>query len=392
MSLSTVFHYTFQVPNDPNHREHEVMWDYENGLVRITPFFKASNYSKVRKPSQLDRPMLTSSHQTTPAKALNANPGLKDLSYSITGGALSAQGYWMPFNCARALCLTFCYPIRWALTPIFGPTFVRQCLKPGSPGFEKWKIDGEAIRKAQLEAEGWSMTLEGVQSKERSIPRSVPPEPSAKQKSLRSRLAKPAFKSGSPFELEGESEKANATASATSPCVSPKSSYSTPGWTSINKPRASPFPSPDLPADQLSDALLTQPHYGTWRPAEHITNNHSQQQINDSAVTKPSEQRNMQKRLRSSTRKMQPKTDSIPSGSECDDTDATALPPSAKKRARWISRSASSTRSSPMPTGSALPKFKSKKYNAKDFRAAIHLMNLSQADAELAARRTAMPT
>ena len=30
--------------------------------------------------------------QTIPAKALRENPGLKDISYSITGGALVCQG------------------------------------------------------------------------------------------------------------------------------------------------------------------------------------------------------------------------------------------------------------------------------------------------------------
>lgn len=42
----TVFQYTFTVPGDS--REYTVMWDYNIGLVRITPFFKSCNYSKVR--------------------------------------------------------------------------------------------------------------------------------------------------------------------------------------------------------------------------------------------------------------------------------------------------------------------------------------------------------
>ena len=40
-----VFQYTFQVPNDE--KEYTVMWDYNVGLVRITPFFKCCKYSKV---------------------------------------------------------------------------------------------------------------------------------------------------------------------------------------------------------------------------------------------------------------------------------------------------------------------------------------------------------
>ncbi|KAF1349558.1 transcription regulator HTH, apses-type DNA-binding domain-containing protein, partial [Delphinella strobiligena] len=84
-----LFQYVFYMPNDPN-REYVVMWDYQNGLVRITPFFKSLNYPK-----------------TTPNKVLGANHGLRELSHSITGGSIAAQGYWMPYGCARAVCATF---------------------------------------------------------------------------------------------------------------------------------------------------------------------------------------------------------------------------------------------------------------------------------------------
>lgn len=45
-----MFQYTFRVPDDPEKRTHTVMWDYQVGLVRITPFFKACKYSKVKTP------------------------------------------------------------------------------------------------------------------------------------------------------------------------------------------------------------------------------------------------------------------------------------------------------------------------------------------------------
>jgi len=41
-----VFQYTFKVPGDD--KDYIVMWDYNIGLVRITPFFKCCKYSKVR--------------------------------------------------------------------------------------------------------------------------------------------------------------------------------------------------------------------------------------------------------------------------------------------------------------------------------------------------------
>ena len=42
---SVVFQYTFKVPGEE--REYTIMWDYNIGLVRITPFFKCCKWSKV---------------------------------------------------------------------------------------------------------------------------------------------------------------------------------------------------------------------------------------------------------------------------------------------------------------------------------------------------------
>jgi hypothetical protein len=41
----TVFQYVFKVPGDDT--EYAVMWDYNVGLVRMTPFFKCCKYPKV---------------------------------------------------------------------------------------------------------------------------------------------------------------------------------------------------------------------------------------------------------------------------------------------------------------------------------------------------------
>jgi hypothetical protein len=41
----TVFQYIFKVPEDDS--DYTVMWDYNVGLVRMTPFFKCCKYSKV---------------------------------------------------------------------------------------------------------------------------------------------------------------------------------------------------------------------------------------------------------------------------------------------------------------------------------------------------------
>lgn len=44
--LYLVFQYTFRMPGED--REYTIMWDYNVGLVRITPFFKCCKWSKVR--------------------------------------------------------------------------------------------------------------------------------------------------------------------------------------------------------------------------------------------------------------------------------------------------------------------------------------------------------
>ncbi|EGO59211.1 hypothetical protein NEUTE1DRAFT_99392 [Neurospora tetrasperma FGSC 2508] len=84
---------------------------------------------------------------------LNQNPGLKDIAYSITGGAIKAQGYWMPYACAKAVCATFCYQIAGALIPLFGPDFPSECISPGEPRYGimiiKPELISDTMRKAQ---------------------------------------------------------------------------------------------------------------------------------------------------------------------------------------------------------------------------------------------------
>ncbi|CAN8102598.1 unnamed protein product [Discula destructiva] len=132
--LHAVFQYVFKVPGDDN--EYTVMWDYNVGLVRMTPFFKCCKYSK-----------------TQPAKMLNLNPGLRDITHSITGGSIMAQGYWMPFTCAKAVCATFCAPVAGALIPIFGPDFPSQCTSPDAPEHGRMQIDQMIIVESAREAE-----------------------------------------------------------------------------------------------------------------------------------------------------------------------------------------------------------------------------------------------
>ena len=102
---------------------------------------------------------------------LNLNPGLRDISHSITGGAIRAQGtfperahlllllilvftgYWMPFECARAVCATFCYRISGALIPLFGPTFPSECIPPNTQHYGRMIINPAIVLQSTREAE-----------------------------------------------------------------------------------------------------------------------------------------------------------------------------------------------------------------------------------------------
>src|ERR1044071_9151436 len=100
---------------------------------------------------------------------LNQNPGLKEITYSITGGSITAQGtldptlypprmlmqvlgYWMPYYCAKAVCATFCHQIAGALVPLFGPSFPSECIPEGVPGYKRMVIDPEIVVRARREA------------------------------------------------------------------------------------------------------------------------------------------------------------------------------------------------------------------------------------------------
>ena len=345
-----------------------------------------------------------SPHQTTPAKALNLNPGLKDLSHSITGGALAAQGYWMPYSCARAVCLTFCYHIRWALTPIFGPSFIRECLSPENPEFGRFRIDAETIRCAQLEAEGCTPSFGGNNAigKHKAIPRTVPQNSGmVAGKELRPRAARPTFKYGWPFESDTEysGERSHTIAgpsSTASPEISPKTStYDTdisPAWTSINgRHHILPSPPNNTPVGSLSNFLLTQPRYASWRAADGTEEN---KLFNIKVPTGARDKRRVHKRRHSSFKDADPDadytfthsgSDGSVSESDSDDIDIVTTAPAAKKRAirsgsAHVGAPASAVSSTHVPTETKTGP-KSKPFDPQDFRAAQILLSFSRQSA-----------
>ncbi|OQE43186.1 hypothetical protein PENCOP_c003G06615 [Penicillium coprophilum] len=219
-----VFQYTFQLPGEE--KEWHVMWDYNIGIVRITHLFKCNGYSK-----------------TTPAKMLNQNPGLRDICHSITGGALSAQGYWMPYEAARAMSATFCWRIRYALTPLFGTDFPAMCVPPTDrKSYGRMIIPPEIVQRA-TNTSNYYRSLEMKSSTAASSP--AIKEPSSTHNLLRGMgllsrkdsLTLPPLKI--PRTQYAESNPSARDSSMELYCMSPKSQSPISTFTPINPPRSS---------------------------------------------------------------------------------------------------------------------------------------------------------
>ncbi|KAI1629207.1 hypothetical protein EDD37DRAFT_40692 [Exophiala viscosa] len=216
-----VFQYQFKIPGDST--TYTMIWDYNVGLVRTTPLFKCGNYSK-----------------TTPAKMLARNIGLKELCHSITGGALVAQGYWIPYEAAKAIAATFCWHIRYALTPVFGIDFPGICLPPGHKHFGSMQIDPEITKRCALQAQHYR-EMEGQLTPAPSTAPGTPPTPSKGKAALTYKriMPKPPNATDSASESSadvGYEDKYQLSS------PSPSITFSSP-WSAVNSPRS---PSPKV--------------------------------------------------------------------------------------------------------------------------------------------------
>lgn len=143
----------------------------------------------------------------------------------------------MPFEAAKAVAATFCYHIRYALTPVFGLDFVNICARPGSEGFGHMVIDQAVVRRCREEAQGYRAA-----SRESSLAGSpVTPGSGSNGTKWASRSLRP--RPGG--LLDSESGYFTDTDQSEKYLASPQSMFS---WTSINTPRSvnehSSLPSP----------------------------------------------------------------------------------------------------------------------------------------------------
>lgn len=78
----------------------------------------------------------------------------------------------MPFEAAKAVAATFCWNIRYALTPVFGADFPAVCIQPGSDRFGEMVIDCSITRRCTEEARTYRSLEKLASSKSTSIIRS----------------------------------------------------------------------------------------------------------------------------------------------------------------------------------------------------------------------------
>lgn len=136
----------------------------------------------------------------------------------------------MPYQAAKEIAATFCWDIRWALTPIFGNEFPQICRPPQHPGFAKFVIDPQIVR---------FCTTETVRFREEGTSYQLlqPRTPSTVVATLMPVLSSPFEKQRSrPRDLESGygSDADRSDKSDLSPQVSPRSQHSVSCFTPVN--------------------------------------------------------------------------------------------------------------------------------------------------------------
>ncbi|KAG7885628.1 hypothetical protein KL938_000660 [Ogataea parapolymorpha] len=126
-----------------------IIWDYSSGLVHLTGLWKAIGNSKADI-----------------VKLIDSSPELEPDLKRVRGGFLKIQGTWIPFELARKLAARFCYKIRYALVPMFGESFVDECLKPYEKGFGmlRLKVNDDDLKKKRSNRRKKSISSASVPS------------------------------------------------------------------------------------------------------------------------------------------------------------------------------------------------------------------------------------
>ena len=136
----------------------------------------------------------------------------------------------MPFEAAKAVAATFCYGIRYALTPLFGPNFASMCVKPSAEGFGQMIIGSQLIKQCAEEARRFRdlFLRDGSQTASPGIASFTPIQATSwTSKSLRPRTTQP---------MDAESGYCTDTDRSEHYLPSPQSTFT---FSSVNAPRVS---------------------------------------------------------------------------------------------------------------------------------------------------------
>lgn len=124
--------------------------------------------SRVRKVLiRADHPSESAGRESRPQRArvqfhrrVDTSPRYADLDDFLCSGVLIATGYWIPYEAAKAILATFCYEIRFVLTPMFGNDFVNTCIPIDNPCFGSFRIDPKIVKFCAEETKQWEVPTE----------------------------------------------------------------------------------------------------------------------------------------------------------------------------------------------------------------------------------------
>ena len=225
------------------------MWDYNIGLVRTTPLFKCTGYSKVWHHPADWRFILTDNRLPLRRCSIAILVCVRSVivlravpwSHRVSACARLLRlltprtGYWMPCEAAKAIAATFCWKIRYALTPVFGRDFPAICIPPGSEKFGEMIIDSAITRRCTERARQYRL-LETPTSA-RNTPLSITPDTSTYPRYLTHMHRKYALCGGSEVSSDLSDEESSYSLPPSTPSGSMRYRNV---WTPVNTPRSVP--------------------------------------------------------------------------------------------------------------------------------------------------------
>jgi hypothetical protein len=160
----------------------------------------------------------------------------------------------MPYQAAKAIAATFCWYIRWVLTPVFGDDFLEMCLHPEDPGYGRFLIDPKIVQECtdetnRFKQEGCDYQVTGLTGSA-AVETPQLPVLNAPWEPI---LHYPRKSEESGYYTGGDQNERLTV----SPQVSPRGSTWIPAWTSVNgskSPSSSPIvhsPTFDRMANEL---------------------------------------------------------------------------------------------------------------------------------------------